>query len=99
MSEERVLAMIQETIDGLYKSALIPAAVKVNVDTVLLGTGSPLDSLAFVTFIADLEDRLTRESGREVSLVLSELHDFNTDVLYLSAGVVARYVANLTSGN
>ena len=98
MSEERALAMIQETLDGLHRSGLIQSPVPVDGATVILGASSPLDSLGFVTFMADLEDRLSRETDRELSLMLNELHEFNANVPYLSAGAVARYIVKLTNG-
>ena len=99
MFEEQALELIQETISGLQRSGLIANPVAVEGDTVLLGAGSPLDSLAFVTFIADLEDRLNRETARDFSLVLTELHEFNANVPYLSAQAMARFIARLTDGN
>jgi acyl carrier protein len=99
MDEARALTIIQETFDGLHRSALISAPVQVNGRTVLLGAGSPLDSLAFVTFIADLEDRLSRETGREVTVILTDLHDFKADAPYLDAATMSRYIARVTNHN
>lgn len=99
MDEQRSLAIIQETIDGLHRSALITTPVEVTRETVLLGTGSPLDSLAFVTFIADLEDRLSQEMGREISFVLTDLHNFKADVPYLDAGTMSRYITQVANHN
>ena len=98
MSEEDGLAMIQQTLDGLHRSGLMKDRVLVQSSTVLLGTGSPLDSLAFVTFVADLEDQLNRETGKELSVVLTEVHDFNEGVTYLSAETMVRYLVQLTNG-
>jgi hypothetical protein len=98
LSEQRALAMIQEILNGLHRSGLIESVVPVGADTVILGAGSALDSLGFVTFVADLEDRLSRETDKELSLVLNELHEFNADVPYLSAGTVAKYMVELTNG-
>lgn len=98
MSEEDGLAMIQQTLDGLHRSGLMKDRVLVQSSTVLLGTGSPLDSLAFVTFVADLEDQLNRETGKELSVVLTEVHEFNEGVTYLNAETMARYLVQLTNG-
>jgi len=99
MLEEHALELIQETISGLQRSGLIANPVAVEGDTVLLGAGSPLDSLAFVTLIADLEERLNRKTGRDLSLVLTDLHEFNASVPYLSAQTMARFIARLTDGS
>lgn len=99
MSNERALAIIQETLDGLHRSGLVQNRIAVEGSTVILGAGSPLDSLGFVTFVADLEERLNQESSRELSLVLNELHEFNAQVPYLSAETVAKYMVSLTDGH
>ena len=87
-SEQNALALITETLLSLQRFG--PA-------TILLGPGSMLDSLAFVTFIAELEDKLNRLAGHELSLVLNEIHDFNTDASRLTVDVLARYLVKLTS--
>jgi hypothetical protein len=99
MSEEQGLALTKEIIQGLYRAGLLKDALEVGPATVLLGNGSPLDSLAFVTFISDLEDRLCRETGRELSLILSDIHDYNANVTYLDAATMARYLAGLTNAD
>ena len=65
-------------------------------DTVLLGTGSALDSVAFVTFVADLEERLARETGLELYVVLDDIHEFNANAPSLSADALARYIVDRT---
>ena len=58
-----------------------------------------LDSVAFVTLISDLEERVSRESGRELFLVLDELHDFNGENPSLSVRTLAPYLVELTGGS
>ena len=67
-------------------------------DTVLLGTGSPLDSIAFVTFVTDVEERLGRETDQELYFDLTDIHEFNTEAASLSADTLARYLVKLTQG-
>lgn len=99
MSEEQSLAMIQGTLDGMHESGLLDNAVAIESSTVLMGTDSPLDSLAFVTFIGELEGRLNRETGKELSVVLSEVQKLNADPIHLSAGTMARFLVQLVAGN
>jgi hypothetical protein len=80
----------------LQRSGLIEQGVTLNKETVLLGTGSVLDSVAFVTLIADLEERLNRETGQELSLVLDEIHEFNANVPHLTAETLSKYMITLT---
>jgi acyl carrier protein len=98
ISEQRALELMQDSLTGLRRSGMIDREVRVDAETPLLGTGSQLDSMAFVTFISDLEDRIGRETGDEVFIVLDEVHDFNADNPYLAASTLAGYIQRLTSG-
>lgn len=99
MTFERAIQLIQSSISSLRRSGLIDDDVVVADETVLLGTSSSLDSMAFVAFVTDLEDRLQRETGRDLSLVLGSIHDFNTGAAALRAGALAEYVVKLAGGN
>lgn len=98
ISEQRALELMQDSATGLRRAGMIDAELKVDRDTPLLGTGSQLDSMAFVTFVSDLEDRIGRETGEEVFIVLDEVHEFNADTPYLAASTLAGYIQRLTSG-
>lgn len=96
MNTEKAIQLMKDTFGSLHRSSLLEKEVEVNEDTVLLGSGTELDSMGFVTFVTDLEDRLSRENGEDVYLILSDIHEFNVDSSFLSAGILARYVAKLT---
>jgi len=96
MLEEHALQLIQDSLSSLRRAGLVEQEVQVRDETILLGAGSPLDSIAFVTFVTDLEDRLNRASDQELFLVLNDIHEFNPDSLFLSAGTLARYIVKLT---
>lgn len=93
---EHALQLIQDSVSSLRRSGLLEHEVQVSADTVLLGASSALDSIAFVTFVTDLEDRLNRVTGQELFLVLNEIQDFNIDNPYFTAGVLAQYISKLT---
>ena len=57
---------------------------------------SSLDSLAFVTLISDLEDRVSDAAEQEHYLVLTDIQDFSSDQAYLSAGELAKYIEKIT---
>lgn len=95
LSQERALQLIQESMASLRRVGLIKDDVPVSGDTVLLGTGSTLDSIAFVTFVTDVEERLDRETGQELYLILTDIHEFNPDKAHLSADTFARYMSKL----
>ena len=78
---ERELEIIQESVESLIRSGVIETAFEVANNTVLLGMGSPLDSLGFVTFITDLEERLIDETGNDdLYFTLDDIEGFNMAV-------------------
>jgi len=96
MDNSRAMAVIQDAMSGLHRGGLLQEDVPVTGETVLLGTGSKLDSIAFVTFITDLEDRLSREANQDVALVLNAIHEFNPGASALKADALARYIVKVT---
>ena len=98
LTYEFAYKMIQDSLDSLHRTGLITKAVIVQNDTVLLGVGSLLDSLAFVTFITELEDRLSREYGQELYLILKDIHETNSDNPSLLVENMAHYIVKLTEG-
>ena len=94
---DSALHLIQDSLSSLQRAGLMEQEIMVQDDTVLLGSGSPLDSIAFVTFVTELEDRLNREENQEeLFLVLQDIHDFNTANSNLSVGTLAHYLVKLT---
>ena len=46
-------------------------------ETILMGTGTHLDSLGFIVFLTNVEERLSDETGKEISNLFNM--DFITD--------------------
>lgn len=88
--------LIEESLDSLARSGLLESKIAVSGQTVLLGSGSELDSMGFVTFITDVEDRIQRQTGQELYLVLNEIAVFNVERPDLTVDVLARYIERLT---
>ena len=95
LSDEQALQLVVDSISSLRRTGMIEAEVQVAGDTVLLGYGSIFDSIAFVTFITDVEDRLNQKTGQDLYLVLTDIHEFNPESGYLSADMLARHIAYL----
>lgn len=86
---------IREAIAGLHRSGILETDVNVTPGTVLLGEGSPLDSLSFVTLMSDIEERLSAQTGREVFLLFDEIHEFNPDKSSLTVATLAAFMDRL----
>ena len=95
ITHERSVEMIQESIRSLRKAGLLEHDLVVDESTVLLGMGSELDSIAFVTLISDLEDRLSRETEHDQFLVLDDLHEFNSEEPSLTVRTLAPYLVEV----
>jgi acyl carrier protein len=95
LSQTRALELIQESMASLRRADLVKDDGLVTENTVLLGAGTTLDSVAFVTLVTDVEERLDRETGRELVLILTDIHDFNPEQAHLSADTLARYMVAL----
>lgn len=93
-ARETAEQIVVERLESLQRSGMIGADVHVGPETILIGAGSQVDSLAFVTFIAELEDQLSREAGQDVPLILERIHEFNTGNSELTARALARYIAS-----
>lgn len=97
MIYEKSLQLIQESLNSLTRSGIIAEKVEVNKSTPLLGASSVLDSVAFVTFLTDIEDRICRETGKELFLVLNDIHGFNPDSAVLSVDTLAQYLVDFAN--
>lgn len=95
MTQPEVMALVQGAFDALGEAELIPAGLRVEERTDLLGPGTVLDSIAFVTFIVELENRVQDrmgDVGEPFSLAITEIHEFNPEEARLTVGVLVDYV-------
>jgi hypothetical protein len=87
---------MQESFDSMYRSGTIQNEVVVSLNTVILGSDESLDSLGFVTFISDMEERISDEAGKECYIVLSEIQGLDANNSYLTTGALAQYIRKIT---
>ena len=95
INQTETFQLIQESFDSLTRSGTIESQVTIKEQTILLGSGALLDSIGFVTFVTDMEDRMEQKLGQECYLVLNEISEFNINNPSLSAGVLAEYLVQL----
>lgn len=97
MDFQRALQLVQEATRSLHRGGLIPKDVLLTSETVLLGDGSFLDSMAFVALITEIEDRLSQESGTECFLLIGEIKDFDIGATPLTVEVLVRHLVQISS--
>ncbi len=91
------LETMQECLDSLTRSGTISNSIILKPDIELLGSNAVLDSIGFVTFITDLEDRLQDKLNKEIYLVLNEIADFNVNNPSLTMDILAHYIVKLAN--
>ena len=92
-----ILALLRESVQSLRRSGIIDVDMDVQPGTVLLGTGSSLDSMGFVTFVTDVEERLNRVTGKDLYIVLTELEELYPGETQLTASMFADYLVQLSA--
>jgi len=93
ISNENTYKLIKECVDSLVRSRSIDPIENFSRETVILGSGSDLDSIGFVTFITEVEDRIQSETGEEFYLVLNEIDTFNINNPNLTIGGLSDYIS------
>jgi hypothetical protein len=93
ITNENTYSLINECVDSLVRSGSIDPIENFSRDTIILGGGSVLDSISFVTFITEVEDRIQAETGEEFYLVLNEIDEFNINNPNLTIGGLSDYIS------
>jgi acyl carrier protein len=89
--------LIQESLESLHRGGIIEAAVSVNGETSLFGEHSDLDSMGFVTFVSDIEERLSRKADKELFIILSDLEEMYPASAKLTVSMFTNYLTTLLS--
>ena len=97
MDHNSAIEMMQDCLDSLTRSGTINHSVELRPEAELLGSNALLDSIGFVTFVTDLEDRLQVKLNKECYLVLNEIADFNVNSPSLTIGTLAHYILKLAN--
>ena len=92
-----ILELLRESVQSLRRSGIIEVDMDVKPGTVLLGSGSSLDSMGFVTFVTDVEERLNRATGKDLYIVLTELEELYPGETQLTASMFADYLVQLSA--
>ena len=97
MTRDEALTMMSEVLDGVRRSEMAQPGEVLSSGTVLIGPGSVLDSLGFVTFVAEIEDRLNSNRSEPIELILTDIWEFNAENPSLTASILADYCAKVAT--
>lgn len=93
ITSENAYTLIVDCIESLVRSESIEPIENLSRETIVLGVGSVMDSISFITFITEVEDRIQMETEEDYYLVLNEIDAFNINNPHLKLGVLAEYMA------
>jgi hypothetical protein len=96
-ARDDMINLMRESIEGLRSSGIIEKPFDLTEDTVIFGADSPLDSIGFVTFVTDMEDRLAASAGKDISITLLDIDDFNESDPHLTVKRLADFLVRLTA--
>ena len=95
MKRTEIFSMMQASVDGMHESGMIEEELALQEGSALIGPGAVLDSIAFVTLFTDLEEQLSEQTGKEIYLLIDDVHAFNPEDTFLTVGVLADYIEHL----
>ncbi len=98
MTEQRAMELITAAFAKLKNNGMLARDAAISAGSILLGVGSPLDSIGFVVFVTDLEERISNEAKKDLYLVLNEINEFNINQPHLSVAALAKYIVKLSEG-
>lgn len=93
--KDKIIRLMQKSFDGLYASGMIEKNVGLTYETPIFGSGSPLDSMAFVAFITDIENAISEVDKKEIFVVLSDIEDLYPDAPILTADMLSNYLISI----
>jgi hypothetical protein len=95
MNKTEALSLISAVIADLEKEDLLDGPVAFSDNLPLLGPNSPLDSLSFISFLTELEDRITSLKKQETYIVLNDISEFDVNSNRLTAIQLASHLTKL----
>lgn len=97
LSTQQVKDLVLDSIVAVNEEKQGDDKIPVSPDTVLLGSGSLLDSLDFILLVTNLEERLHSHTGRDIELS-SGLQSFNDQNPFRTVATLSEHIAtNLQS--
>jgi acyl carrier protein len=100
LDKQLAMNLMQESLDSLARSGTLKNQIAMTDETVLMGSGadSGLDSLGFVNFVMDVEDRLQQKLDGDYPVILTDIGGFDINNPILTAGVLADHLVSLAAG-
>lgn len=95
MNKDQIIAIMAESATSLHESGLIAEKFEVTPTALVFGEGSPLDSIGFVTFVTDVEERLCAATNKDIAVAVMDIDNFDESNPVLSVDKLADYLVRL----
>jgi hypothetical protein len=95
ISDSDVQQWILAALQNVKESEAVYKDLELNGNTIVLGLGSPFDSIAFTAFATDLEERVEEEAGIDFLVKVDEILSLQKDEPTVTVEQMARHIAGL----
>jgi hypothetical protein len=97
MTKDQIIALMAQSARDLHESGLIAEKFDLTPSSTVFGDGSPLDSIGFVTFVTDVEERLAAATSKDIAVALLDIDNFDESTPVLSVDKLADYLVRLVA--
>lgn len=97
MTKEEIIAIMAQSARELQETGLIQEKFEIHAGSVVFGEESPLDSIGFVTFVTDVEERLVAATNKDIAVALLDIENFDESTPVLSVDKLADYLVRLVA--
>jgi len=94
LSKQEVSNIVQESLKVLNQEKEEGKKIPIADDTVILGSGTLLDSLDFIVIITDVEERLFASTGQNIQLVV-DLDSPEESNPFRDVGTLSEHIAKM----
>ena len=99
MNEIESVGLIEESLRKLESEKMIDGKLNFSESLPLLGPGTQLDSLGFISFLTDLEERISLKTEEETYIVLNNIENFDINQSKLTVLQLAHHIVKLTNAS
>ena len=97
MNKDDVMGIVKDAVFKLEKANMLEGEIDFSPALPLLGQTSAFDSLAFISFLTDVEENVSDQFGSDVYIVLNDIEGFNVNQTKLSVQELVSHILNLVS--
>ena len=94
LSKQQAKDLVRDSIIAINEEKEEGQKIPVSDDTILLGSGTLLDSLNIVVLITDIEERLHALTGRELQIT-EDMMSFEGDNPFRTVATLSEHIATI----